>query len=99
MASTDKPPIAKPTAKQLRYLRTLAKRTGTTFTYPATRRHATEEIERLLAINRTGFTFAELQAERAARAANDDVPVDFAPGFQAHEVTGYGATATWSQRA
>ena len=38
---------AKPTRRQLNYLRALANRTGQTFTYPRTRREASREIERL----------------------------------------------------
>ena len=38
---------AKPTSRQLNYLRALANRTGQTFTYPRTRREASREIERL----------------------------------------------------
>jgi hypothetical protein len=34
-----------PTRRQLAYLRTLAERTGTTFTIPATRRHASRQIQ------------------------------------------------------
>jgi hypothetical protein len=40
-------PPDKPTTRQLRYLRRLAEPTGTTFTPPATRRQASQEIERL----------------------------------------------------
>ena len=36
-----------PTAKQLRFLRTLAQRTGTTFTYPRTRGQASRQIAAL----------------------------------------------------
>ena len=39
----------KPTAKQLSYLRTLAIRTGQTFTPPTTRADASREIQRLRA--------------------------------------------------
>jgi hypothetical protein len=87
-----------PTTRQLNYLRQLARRTGTTFTPPRTRRQASAEIHRLKAIRTTGLTFAELQAEQAAREANSDVPLD-ATRFGLHEVSGYGADCTWSQRA
>ena len=85
-----------PTARQLKYLRTLATRAGQTFATPRDREHASAEIRRLKAITTTGFTFAELQAERAARAANDDVPLTIA--YQPHELQGHGSTATWSRR-
>ena len=87
-----------PTGKQLNYLRQLARRTGTTFTPPRTRGDASAEIRRLKAIRSTGFTFAELRAEQAARHANDDNPID-ATRFGLDEVQGYGADCTWSQRA
>jgi hypothetical protein len=83
-----------PTAKQLTYLRALADRTGTTFVIPATRAQASAEIRRLTTIASTGFTFAELHAEHAARKAFDDHPL-----VKPWETTGYGSTATWSQRA
>ncbi len=84
-----------PTARQLAYLRQLARRAGQTFTTPRTREQASAEIERLLAVTDTGFTFAELQAEQAAREANDDLSCAVKP----HEIHGYGSTATWSQRS
>ncbi|MGE4428584.1 MAG: DUF3072 domain-containing protein [Solirubrobacteraceae bacterium] len=38
-----------PTGKQLAYLRTLAERTGTTFTIPSTRRQASRQIDAMRA--------------------------------------------------
>src|ERR1039458_847104 len=61
-----------PTAKQLTYLRTLANRTGTTFTTPTSRPQASAEIRRLKTIASTGFTFAELDTEQAARQARSE---------------------------
>ena len=90
--TTAAPP---PTAKQLNYLRTLAHRTGQTFTTPRTRKQASAEIRRLKAVRATGFTFAELQPEQAARHANHDVACTVKPW----EVRGYGSNATWSQRS
>jgi hypothetical protein len=90
MSSTELPP----TSKQLRYLRTLAGRAGQTFVTPRTRAHASTEIQRLKAVRVTGFTFAELEAEQAAREAHGDVAI-----FQPWEMTGRGSTATWSQRS
>ncbi len=84
-----------PTARQLAYLRQLAQRAGQTFIRPRTREQASREIERLLAVTDTGFTFAELEAEQAARAANDDLSCS----VKAHEVQGFGSNATWSQRS
>ena len=83
-----------PTAKQLTYLRTLANRTGTTFTTPTTRAQASAEIRRLKTIASTGFTFAELQAEQAERQTHGDHAL-----VMPWEIRGHGSTATWSQRA
>ena len=84
-----------PTRKQLAYLRKLAHRAGQTFTTPRTRLQASAEIRRLQAIRSTGFTFAELEAERAARELNDDLTCSVKP----FEVSGFGSNATWSQRS
>lgn len=88
-----------PTAKQLSYLRSLARRTGTTFTQPHTTREASAEIRRLKTIASTGFTFAELRAEQAARELHGDLPLSYGTAPAADEITGYGSTATWSQRS
>jgi hypothetical protein len=84
-----------PTGKQLAFLRNLAIRTGQTFAHPRTRAAASAEIRRLLAVEDTGITIAELEAERETRQRHDDTP------FAVHsfEVTGRGASATWSQRS
>lgn len=84
-----------PTAKQLNYLRKLAHRAGQTFVTPRTRQHASAEIRRLKAVRQTGFTFAELEAEDAARQAHDDIACRVKPW----ETGGYGSSATWSQRS
>ena len=85
----------RPTARQLAYLKSLAARTGQSFAWPQTRAQASREIRRLKALPPAQdlATEFELDAERAAREANSDVPV------QAFEVTGFGSTATWSQRS
>jgi hypothetical protein len=83
-----------PTRKQLAYLRKLAPRAGQTFTTPRTRFQASAEIHRLQAIRSTGFTFAELEAERAVRELNDDFC-----SVKPFEVSGFGSSATWSQRS
>ncbi len=81
-----------PTARQLSYLRQLANRAGQTFTTPRTRTQASWEIERLLAVTNTGFTFAELKAEQAAREANDDLSI----AIQPFEIQGHGSNCRWS---
>jgi Protein of unknown function (DUF3072) len=83
-----------PTFKQLRYLRTLASRAGQTFATPHTRAQASAEIRRLKAVRATGFTFAEMHAEQAAREVHGDLAI-----VQAWEIAGHGSTATWSQRS
>lgn len=44
-----KPQTPPPTRKQLAFLRSLARRTGTTFSYPRTRAQASRQIAALLA--------------------------------------------------
>lgn len=90
MTSSDLPP----TAKQLRYLRTLAQRVGQTFATPRTRAEASNQIRRLKAIRETGFTFAELDAEARTREVHGD-----AASVRTWEIAGYGGAASWSQRA
>jgi hypothetical protein len=91
---TPKPP----SARQLNYLKALANRTGQTFTYPRTSGDASREIQRLKIVRPTSrvelaVERLDLTAERAAREANCDVPIDES------EVAGYGSTATWSRRS
>ena len=88
MASHD----PKPTARQLRYLRRLAEQTGTSFTTPATRRQASQQIERLKQRSRSaGF---ERRADRQAvsRALAQDQP---ASSVRDDEISGYGSSASW----
>ncbi|MGC9220928.1 MAG: hypothetical protein ACP5H2_06185 [Solirubrobacteraceae bacterium] len=88
-----------PSARQLSYLRSLACRTGTSFTHPQTRAQASREIHRLKQIADTGFTFAELQAENQARELHGDPPLTYGTAVREHEIDGYGSTATWSRRS
>jgi hypothetical protein len=84
----------KPTSRQLNYLRSLALKTGQTFTPPATSADASREIARLRATQTDPPS--ERRRERHAlstQLANGDgthAPV------QAHETTGYGANARWT---
>lgn len=84
-----------PSTKQLAYLKALATRTGQTFAWPQTRAQASREIRRLksLAAAHDLPTAFDLDAERAAREANADVPI------QDFEISGFGSNATWSQRS
>lgn len=80
-------PVAAPTARQLCYLRALAQRTGTTFTYPASRATASREITRL----------RKLQTEPSAptSSAFDETAAVYATALADHEVHGHGASASW----
>lgn len=92
--STPQPHTRKPTAKQLRYLRDLALRTGQSFAYPSTAAEASREIDRLKKTRRTpaadrrrelrqvGRDMAERRGD-AARVGLDD------------EAEGYGSGAHW----
>jgi len=86
-----------PTAKQLAYLRKLAERSGQTFASPRTLREASTEIRRLKA------TPAETRVER--RIERNEIADSIAAGPQDStrvipgEVSGYGSSATWSQRS
>lgn len=73
MTSTEPPP----TPRQHAYLRSLARRTGTTFLPPTSRAAASREIRRLKAITKTGFTFAELEAENEARELHGNSPLPY----------------------
>ncbi|MDQ4049107.1 MAG: DUF3072 domain-containing protein [Actinomycetota bacterium] len=80
----------RPTTKQQRYLRSLAQRTGTSFTPPATKAEASREIKRL----------KELSASpRHERRADREAVAKAQRGGEARvrpsEVTGYGSNATW----
>lgn len=80
----------RPSAKQLSYLRSLAQRTGTSFSYPTTKADASAEIKRLKAINGRGHTFAE----RSAQADHSDIPTRNGAVIQDFEVTGHGSRAS-----
>ncbi|GEM_PF-4190260 len=85
-----------PTAKQLRFLRTLAQTSGVTFVYPATKAEASSEIDRLLngLVEDPGprFVPSEQDLERARELG---VP-ESAIGYRDDEITGYGADAHWT---
>jgi hypothetical protein len=83
---------SKPTARQLRYLRQLAEQTGTTFSPPATRREASEEIERLK--QRSRQPHCEGQADRRA-VSRDLVKRQPVSSVRGDEVRGWGSNATW----
>lgn len=83
----------RPTAKQLAYLKKLAVARGVTFVYPPTRAAASREIGRLLAYP---LEHRELRVHEAREIAREvaERPND-ASAVREHEITGYGAHATW----
>jgi hypothetical protein len=82
-----------PTQRQLRYLRGLAGKTGTTFAYPQTRRDASREIDRLRQLGDSPQTSRledpEMQCEQ----------LHYATAVQAEELSGFGSSARWRSSA
>ncbi|HTZ62674.1 MAG TPA: hypothetical protein VMB51_01065 [Solirubrobacteraceae bacterium] len=76
-----------PSARQLRYLRALAARTGTTFAYPRSRAAASREIDRLRKLTPEPRT--------PASQADDETPTRYAPAVDDRELCGYGSSARW----
>ncbi len=81
----------RPTDRQLRFLKSLAEQTGTSFTYPKTRWQASREVERLVELKDSGCTPPSEMEE------TDERSLVYATAVADHEVSGYGSTATWSQ--
>lgn len=81
-----------PTAKQLRYLRALAHRTGTTFTPPRTAREASQAIRMLR--QRPVATDYEREADADSVTQRHGASC----GFDIHddELDGWGAECRWS---
>jgi hypothetical protein len=78
MPAPDHPPASTvrelpPTARQLAYLRTLAERTGTSFTIPTTRRAASRQIDAMRARPRSSRLDHDLD-RHAIRGG--DLPVE-----------------------
>jgi DUF3072 family protein len=87
---------SKPTTKQTKYLKALAKRAGETFTPPETKAQASAEITRLK--RRSVLTIAERRREAfEARRGVGGIPGDDA-SYRRIEVEGYGSTAHWRLR-
>jgi hypothetical protein len=80
-----------PTPRQLRYLRALANRTGTTFTSPSTRREASAEIDRLRNLS------SRPRVQDTDFAETTDRHVVYATGQQPGEAYGYGSSASWQR--
>jgi hypothetical protein len=81
-----------PSAKQLRFLKSLAMQRGESFVYPRTASQASAEIDRLR--NRRTGSHVERQVEREqvsrdmADRGGDSAVRDF-------EIVGYGSSARW----
>ena len=80
------------TAKQIAYLKALAERTATTFTYPRTSSEASREIDRLR--NRKPLSAQERSIERYDLDRDRDVLAP-ATAVRDEEIVGYGSSATW----
>ena len=97
MSSTNQRSPIKPTPRQLRYLRTLAEQTGTTFTTPRTIGEASRMIE---AMQKRKPTPSD-DVERERHALSVDMATQRGDGAQitAEELSGYSSSATWTTDA
>jgi hypothetical protein len=88
---------APPTRKQLAYLRSLANRSGTTFTYPRTSSQASAEIKRLQGLGQS----SQADRTREQRAVQRDLAErpDDASQVRRDELRGYGSSARWASDA
>jgi hypothetical protein len=93
--SNPQPPSArpdKPTATQLRYLRTLAAERGQSFTNPSTKAQASAEIRRLKTQPRQSRLERHVEQRELAHI---ETPPD-ATRVCESEISGYGAHAHWT---
>jgi hypothetical protein len=88
---------APPTRKQLAYLRSLANRSETTFTYPRTSAQASAEIKRLQRLGQS----SPADRTREQRAVQRDLAErpDDASQVRRDELSGYGSSARWASDA
>lgn len=86
-----------PTRKQLAYLRSLANRSGTTFTYPRTSSQASTEIKRLQRLGQS----SQADRNREQRAVQRDLAErpDDASQVRRNELRGHGSSARWASDA
>jgi hypothetical protein len=84
---------AKPSAKQLRYLRNLAEQRGETFVYPHSVAEASEQIERLKKRRRSSLDERRIERhqllDEMAERGRDQASVSDS------EIVGYGSSARW----
>jgi hypothetical protein len=97
MSSTSTRSPIKPTPKQLRYLRTLAERTGTTFTTPRSIGEASGLIEAMQQRKRTRRS--DVQRERREVSLDMATHRGDAAQVRREELSGYGSSATWTTDA
>ncbi len=83
-------PDDRPTAKQQRYLRTLAEQTGTSFTPPATKVEASREINRLKTLGASPRHERTQDRRAVSEAARGDQATP-----RPEEIVGYGSNARW----
>lgn len=93
-ARSAKPP---PTRNQLAYLRSLANRSETTFTYPRTSAQASAEIKRLQALGESSAA-DRTREQRAVQRDLAERPNDAAK-VRFEETRGYGSSARWASDA
>ncbi len=88
MSSAGKPP----SAKQLRYLRSLATQRGESFCYPRTAAEASAEIARLKGRRRGSSVERRIERQQVSRdmALRGD-----AASVRDSEIVGYGSSARW----
>lgn len=80
------------TDRQLRYLKSLARQRGESFTYPTSAAQASAEIERLKGRRRGSY----LERRVEERAVSEDFAgFAGANGVHEEEVEGYGSSARW----
>jgi len=83
----------RPTAKQQRYLRTLAQSTGTSFTPPTTKTEASREIKRLKQL--AASPRHERREER--RTVSEDLAAGPSSSPRPEEIQGYGSNCRWAR--
>jgi hypothetical protein len=84
----------KPTPRQLSYLRSLAERTGQTFTYPRTFAEASREIDRLKQVHPESRVERRIERKEIADQLATG-PADSAR-VRDDEISGHGSSATWA---
>lgn len=94
--TTPKGVDVKPTRKQLAYLKGLAEKTGTTFTYPQTSAQASAEIKRLQ--HRPRSSAGDARRDRQSVQRDLQTRPDDASAIRAGDVRGYGSSARWAHR-